>query len=139
MPAPMEYHHASEQFEKFMLYARDEAGLATTHMAYNMIVGVLFAFRRRLSMADALAFANVLPPGIRALFVSDWEPHDAPKPFGTDAEILADVRSVRAAHNFAPEDAVPAVARALRQLVSKDEFERVLSSFSEEAREFWRG
>jgi len=33
---------------------------------------------------------------------------------------------------------VPAVARALRQMVSKDEFERVLSSFSEEARAFWR-
>lgn len=139
MPAPMEYHHASEQFEKLLLYARDESGLATTHMAYNMVVGVFFAFRSRLSMTDALAFANFLPPGVRALFVSDWVPHDTPKPFGTNAEILADVRSVRAAHNFSPDDAVPAVARALRRLVDPERLDRLLASFSEEAKRYWQG
>ena len=39
MPAPMEYYHASEQFEELMRHARDESGLATTHMAYSMVEG----------------------------------------------------------------------------------------------------
>jgi uncharacterized protein (DUF2267 family) len=135
----MDYHHASEQFEKFMLYARDEAGLATTHMAYNMVCGVLFAFRCRMTIADALRFADFLPPGVRALFVSDWVPRDTPKPFGSNAEILADVKSVRAAHNFAPPDAVAAVARALRRLVDQDDLDQLLTSFPDQARDYWRG
>ncbi|WP_375574803.1 DUF2267 domain-containing protein [Paracidovorax oryzae] len=52
--------------------ARDHAGLATTHMAWNMVAGVLHAFRRRLAPDQAFRFADQLPPAIRGLFVEGW-------------------------------------------------------------------
>jgi len=41
MPVPMEYKRASEQFEKFLVDARDNAMLQTTHQSYTMVQGVL--------------------------------------------------------------------------------------------------
>ena len=38
MPWPPEYQRASIDFEKFMVTARDRANLATTNMAWNMVV-----------------------------------------------------------------------------------------------------
>jgi len=66
MPVPSEYQRASLDFDKFMVDARDIAGLATTNMAWNMVVSVLHTFRPRLDVRDAARFANVLPPILRA-------------------------------------------------------------------------
>jgi uncharacterized protein (DUF2267 family) len=68
---PFEYQNQTPQFERFMIDARDCAGLQTINMAWNMVVGVLHPFRRRLAVNQALAFAAVLPPMIRALFIED--------------------------------------------------------------------
>ena len=38
-PHPWSIYRASEQFETLMRYARDESGLAITHMDYNMVEG----------------------------------------------------------------------------------------------------
>jgi hypothetical protein len=54
MPIPMDIQHASEEFEGFLVDARDRSGLATRNQAYTMTQGVLQAFRRRLSLADAI-------------------------------------------------------------------------------------
>lgn len=62
MTLPFEYQNASLEFERFMVDARDLAGLSTTNMAWNMVVGVLHTFRKRLSIQEALRFADVLPP-----------------------------------------------------------------------------
>jgi uncharacterized protein (DUF2267 family) len=40
-------------------------------MAWNMVVGVLWTFRRRLSVEHVAAFASALPPVVRALFIED--------------------------------------------------------------------
>jgi len=44
-----------------MIDARDAADLQTTNMAWNMVVGVLESFRRRLKLEDAIVFVNHLP------------------------------------------------------------------------------
>lgn len=137
MPVPPPYYHATEQFEKFMLDARDAADLQTTNMAWNMVVGVLQAFRRRLSVEDAIAFSNHLPPGIRALFVADWNPYEQKLAFTTDAVLLDEIRSVRRQHNFSPEHAHRAVAIAMRKNVELDEFDRCLRLIGEDAYSFW--
>ncbi|NGX16001.1 DUF2267 domain-containing protein [Wenzhouxiangella sp. XN24] len=137
MPVPAEYYHASKQFEEFMLDARDAADLQTTHMAWNMVVGVLQAFRRRLAVRDALKFAGLLPPGIRALFVADWDADAPALPFTDEESLLAEVRSVRAAHNFSPANAREAVAIALRHNVDTEALDRFLQSISEDAYTFW--
>jgi uncharacterized protein (DUF2267 family) len=138
MTLPFEYQNPTLQFERFMVDARDNAGLPTTNMAWNMVVGVLHAFRNRLSVHQALAFAAVLPPMIRALFIEDWDPAQEVRPFGEAADWLADVRSVRPAHNFSPPEAVASVAAALRNQVDAEAFERVLADLPAEARHYWQ-
>ena len=138
MPLPFDYQNPTLQFERFMVDARDAAGLATTNMAWNMVVGVLHAFRRRLTVPQALVFAAVLPPVIRGLFIEDWDFEKTPAPFGEAQDWLADVRSVRPQHNFSPDDAVAAVAAALRRQVDETAFERVLAQMPPEAGEYWK-
>jgi uncharacterized protein (DUF2267 family) len=135
---PFEYQNPTLQFERFMVDARDCAGLPTTNMAWNMVVGVLHAFRWRLSVNQALSFAAVLPPMVRAVFIEDWNPEQAVVPFGEPADWLADVRSVRARHNFSPPNAVTAAATALRRHVNADAFERVLAVLPAEASHYWQ-
>lgn len=137
MPIPSEYQRASLDFERFMVDARDAAGLVTTNMAWNMVVGVLHTFRRRLSVAEALRFADVLPPVLRAIFVSDWQPDAASLPFDDRAALTREVRSLRPAHNFSPDDAIHAVAQALRRQVDEAAMERVLATLPPGAREYW--
>jgi uncharacterized protein (DUF2267 family) len=107
-------------------------------MAWNMVVGVLHAFRQRLTVPQALAFAAVLPPVIRAIFIEDWPFDQAPVPFGGPDEWLADVRAVRTEHNFSPADSVVSVATALRRHVDVVAFERVLAQLPPQARRYWQ-
>lgn len=137
MTLPFEYQNATLEFERFMLDARDLASLSTTNMAWNMVVGVLHTFRRRLTIDQALRFADVLPPVLRAIFVEDWHPNEPVADFGTTEELLAEVRSVRTAHNFSPPNAIPAVAAALRRHVDVAALDQVLSTLPPGAREFW--
>ncbi|MDP9899702.1 DUF2267 domain-containing protein [Variovorax ginsengisoli] len=137
MTIPSEYQRATLEFERFMVDARDAAGLATTNMAWNMVVGVLRAFRRRLSLQQAIRFANVLPPVVRAIFVSDWDFQDSPLPFDQNNSLIDEVRSVRREHNFSPDLAVQAVAQALRRHVDTAAFDQALASLPIGAAEFW--
>jgi len=137
MPLPFEYQNASRQFDQFMVDARDFAGLATTNMTWNMVIGVLHTFRRRLAPQDVLRFADALPPVLRALFLEEWDINQPVAEFGTAEQLLAEVRSVRNQHNFSPDNAIPAVAAAVRKNIDIIEFERVLSELSPAAQAYW--
>lgn len=137
MTWPTEYQRASIDFERFMVLARDAAGLPTTNMAWNMVEGVLRAFRRRLTVEQALRFSDCLPPVLRALFLENWHPRASPAPFGTREEILEEVRALRQEHNFSPSNAIEAVAKALRACAEPDSLERALSALPGAARDFW--
>ncbi len=138
MPIPMEIQHASEEFEAFLVDARDRSGLATRNQTYTMTQGVLQAFRRRLSVADAIRFAGVLPPVLRAIFVADWNPEEPQASFGDRESMIRDVQSLRRDHNFSPETCIDDVAAALRARVDESAFDRVLASLPAGAAEFWR-
>ena len=137
MTIPFEYQCASIEFEQFMLDVRDISGLNTTNMAYNMVVGVLHTFRRRLSVKDALRFAQVLPPVLRAIFVADWDLDEPPLAFGDRAAMTREVQALRAAHNFSPDTAIRDVAQALRRHVEAAELERVLATLPAGAHDYW--
>ncbi len=137
MPMPFEYQNASRQFDQFMLDARDFAGLATTNMAWNMVVGVLHAFRSRLTVQQALQFADALPPVLRAIFVEHWDISEPMREFGSPDEVLNEVRSIRRQHNFSPENAVQAVATALRKNVDEEVFQRALYQLPLQAQLYW--
>lgn len=138
MTVPMEYQHASEAFMRFLADARDEADIATMNIAFTMVDGVLRTFRRRLSPAEALRFAAVLPPVLCALFIAGGN-EAPPLPFSSREEMTREVQALRQHHNLAPETAIRDVATALRRHVNLVTFERVLATLSPEAVEFWTG
>lgn len=137
MPVPSEYQRASIEFEKFLLDAREASGLTTTNQTYTMVQGVLQTFRRRLALSEAIHFAGVLPPVLRAIFVADWDVDEPRRSFGDRAEMVKEVQSLRADHNFAPDTAIQAVAIALRKNVDEVRFDKALNTLPPAAQEFW--
>jgi uncharacterized protein (DUF2267 family) len=137
MPVPPEYQRATDEFYAFLTDARDTAGLATTHQAFTMVQGVLQVFRRRVDLREAILFAGVLPPVLRAVFVADWNPDEPRRPFEDVATMTREVQALRADHNFAPDTAIGSVARALRRHIDVEAFEGVLAKFPAGAATFW--
>jgi uncharacterized protein (DUF2267 family) len=137
VPVPAEYERAADHFYDFLVDARDAAGLSSTHQAYTMVQGVLQAFRRRLDVRDAIRFAGILPVGLRALFVAEWDPDEPKRPFEDRAAMTREVRTLRPDHNFAPTSAIRDVAGALRRHVDVNALDRLLVSLPERAAEFW--
>ena len=137
MTWPLEYQKAAVDFERFMVAARDHAGLATTNMAWTMVESVLHVFRRRLTVLQAIAFASLLPPLLRALFLEGWQPSEEPVPFLDRLSLTDEVRQLRSVHNFAPSNAIEAVARALREFVDETALEKQLQQLPDGSRAFW--
>ncbi|MFG1293159.1 DUF2267 domain-containing protein [Xanthobacter versatilis] len=137
MPIPMDLQHATEDFERFLADARDTASLGTRNQVYTMVDGVLRVFRRRLSLDDAIRFAGVLPPVLRAIFVADWDPAEPRRTFTDRAALTAEVQDLRRHHNFAPASAIADVAAALRRNMEAEKLDRVLAILPEGAAGFW--
>jgi uncharacterized protein (DUF2267 family) len=138
MTVPMEYWSASKDFEKFLTDVRDTCLLQTHNQAYHTLRAVLHVFRAHLTTKDALVFANILPPVIRAIFVEDWIPDEDPVPFPCRKELQTEVKAVRPDHNLAPDTAIADVATALRRsTVSNRDLDRVLQTLPQGAAEFW--
>jgi len=133
----MEYQHAGEDFERFLLAAIENAGLTTRNQAYTMVQAVFLVFRRRLDLADAIAFANVLPPLQRALFVADWDTSEPRLPLASLAEMTQEAQGLRRHHNFSPDTCIQDVAKALRQTMDEAALDRLLAGWPEEVRNFW--
>jgi uncharacterized protein (DUF2267 family) len=137
MPIPSEYQRASLDFEKFLLDAREASDLTTTNQVYTMVQGVFQTFRRRLTLPEAIHFAAVLPPVLRAIFVADWNTNEPRRSFGDLVEMTREVQSLRADHNFAPDTAIQAVATALRKNIDEARLDDVLVTLPASARDFW--
>jgi uncharacterized protein (DUF2267 family) len=137
MPVPPEFERASAKFYEYLLEARDNADLWSTHVTYTMTQGVLQVFRRRISTRQAIEFANELPICLRALFVTDWDIGEEQKSFVDKKSMTEEVRSLRTEHNFSTETAIRDVARALRRQVDEVRFDKLLSEFPDGALEFW--
>jgi uncharacterized protein (DUF2267 family) len=134
---PSEYQRASIEFEQFLLDAREASGLTTTNQTYTMVQGVLQTFRRRLTLPEAIRFAGVLPPILRAIFVADWDTNEPRYSFGDRTKMIQEVRSLRADHNFSPDNAIEAVAIALRRNIDEAKLDDALKSLPPEASHFW--
>ena len=138
MPMPMEYRQASADFERFILDARDLAGLQTTNQAYTMVQAVLQTFRRRLDTEDAILFADILPPVIRAIFVAEWDLEEPRLPFSGRIAMTREVQALRPDHNISPDSAIVDVAGALRRNIDEAKLDRVLARLPAGAADFWR-
>jgi uncharacterized protein (DUF2267 family) len=138
MVPPGEYQRATDHFYAFLADARDIAGFTTMNPAYTMTQGVFQAFRRRMELRDAIRFANVLPVGLRALFVADWDPDEPRREFEDRETMTKEVQSLRAEHNYSPDTAIRDVAVALRKHVRQNALDGVLARLPAPAAEFWQ-
>jgi uncharacterized protein (DUF2267 family) len=135
---PFAYETASEDFERFLAAATESSGLTTRNQAYTMAQGVLQVFRRRLTTRDAVRFADVLPPVVRALFVADWDTDEPIRPFESREAMTREAQALRRDHNFAPDTAIRDVAVALRAVADVEALERVIATLPPAAADFWR-
>jgi len=134
----MELQYASRDFESFLADVKEVSGLATCNQAYTTVQGVFQVFRRRLDLKDAIRFANVLPPVLAAIFISDWDTDEPQLPFLDRERMTREAQGLRKNHNFSPETCIRDVAIALRKHVDKASFDRILASLPPGASEFWR-
>ena len=133
----MEYRLASQDFDRFLADIASEIGLGSRHQAYTTVQGVFLCFRRRLSIRDAIIFAQVLPAMLRALFVSDWDTDEPPADSWDRDLMTAEVKQLRADHNFSPDTSIRDVAVVVSRYVDADAFRRCLSKLPANARSFW--
>jgi len=137
MTIPMEYQHAGQDFERFLADVQDRLGFATRNPTYTTVESVLMTFRRRLTVSQALAFAELLPPLLRAIFIGGLDAGQHPAPFLSCDELTREVQSLRRDHNFSPPAAIAEVADALRKTVDPDRLDALLRTFPEGAVAFW--
>eukprot|EP00873_Tetraselmis_striata_P008465 jgi/Tetstr1/428729/TSEL_018717.t1 len=137
MPMPRDYQIACAEFERLLAVAQDAAGLTTRNQAWTMVQAVFQVFRKRLSLEDAIRFAQVLPALARALFVADWEPEADVQAFADRETMTREVQALRRHHNFAPDSCIADVAAAVRACVDVAAFERMLATLPAEAGAFW--
>ena len=139
MPIPMDYQHASEEFERFLPTVVERSGLTTRNQAYTTAQSVLLTFRRQLEIRDAIRFAGVLPAVLRAIYVADSGHAGGAARLSSRAAMLEEVRSLRRDHNFSPDSAIADVACALRACLDEAAFDRLLATLPPGAADFWRG
>jgi uncharacterized protein (DUF2267 family) len=80
----------------------------------------------------------VLPPVVRAIFVSDWDADEPLRPFEDVESMTREVKALRAGHNFSTDTAIRDVAAALRRHVDTADFEALLATLPPEARRYWQ-
>ena len=137
MPLPPDFVHASRDLERFLLDARETLGHATTHQTWYSVLGVFVTFRARLSVPQAVAFAQALPPLLGAMFLYEWDPAQEPLAFAPRAELAREAMRFRIEHSFLPESAIEDVAAAFWRHIDRRAFARMLDTLPPEARAFW--
>jgi uncharacterized protein (DUF2267 family) len=140
MPYPQEYQIATSKFQEFLIDVKNNCDFGSSHMAYTVAQGVLQAFRRRLNLENAIGFSNLLPVGLRALFVADWDPEQSLENFdSTREELINEFQSLRELHNFTYLTDYPAknVYEALVKQVDKDKLDDFMQKLPERAYLFW--
>lgn len=137
MPMPQEYQRASPVFDRILTEVRDNLDLATRNQAYTALQSVLIVFRRRLCARQILAFAALLPPVVRAIFVADWNEDEFVPDFGDSNELTDEVNAVRRHHNFSGDKAIPVVTSVLRDHMDTNALDALPGSLPEGAEQFW--
>ena len=138
MPYPPDFETASRDFDVFLDRLKLETDTTTRHQAFQIAYAVLRVFRNHLETRDALVFADALPPLLRAMFVEDWTPVDAPPPFPSRAELDREVMAIRRDHSLAGPGSIDDVARGLFACSDRSRLELALERMPVAARDFFR-
>lgn len=134
---PWTYRHADKEFRAFLTDARDRMDLSSDNMTYTAVDGVFRVFRARLTPAQGLAFADLLPAILRAMLVQQWDISQPPRPFAPRADLLREVQALRRHHNLTPDNAIEATAWALRRCLRQADLDRLLQTLPDGAVDYW--
>lgn len=137
MPMPMEYAYASRDFDAFIEALRQKLDHVTRHQTYQTVESVLRVFRRRLTLHEAVTFADALPPVLRAIFVARWNPDEPRRSFDTLVRMNREVQEYRVDHDFSPDTAIEDMAAVLWRFVDAGAFRQALSRLPPDAAAFW--
>jgi uncharacterized protein (DUF2267 family) len=138
MTVPQEYVHASRDFDRFMDDFMAISMLETHHRSYAVVRAVLHVFRDHLTVTDALAFSEILPAVLRAIFVENWHPASNPPPFPDRQALIGEVKANRRDHNLATESSISDVATALRRNIDAERLNRLLARLPPGAADYWQ-
>ncbi|AVX05827.1 hypothetical protein MXMO3_03322 [Maritalea myrionectae] len=138
MPMPQEYQRASIIYDQILTDLCDELHLATRNQTYTLLQSVLLAFRRRLTAPQVLQFASLLPPIARAIFVKDWDEREYLPDFGSEGDLIEEIKDVRRAHNFADGHAIKGVTHVLRHHMDEAKLDAALAEISDDAVAYWQ-
>jgi len=134
---PAEYQRATDDFYAYLQTLRDIAMFTDSHPPYTITQAVFQTFRRRLELGDAIRFTQLLPVGLRALFVADWDPAESRRPFGSREEMTRELCELRPEHNYSSPSSIEDVATALRLHLDSRALDELLATLPEGAMEFW--
>ncbi|WP_238366787.1 DUF2267 domain-containing protein [Mesobacterium pallidum] len=137
MPMPWTFRHAQKEWRGILDDMREVLNTPSDNVAYTGLEGVFRAFRDRLPVAQAIAFAQVLPALPRALFVQRWDPAP-PRPWADPSTYVAEARAFRGDHNFAGPEVLRAAFYALHRAIQPVDLHRALDRIGPEARAFWQ-
>ncbi|MEM7180374.1 MAG: DUF2267 domain-containing protein [Spirochaetota bacterium] len=137
MPVPAEYQRIYDHLYDFLQEVRDICDIETTHRSYTTIQGVFQTFRRRVDFAEAVGFSNLLPAGIRALFVAEWDLQESKLDFTSRTDLIHEIQYLRRGHNFAPDTAIQDVAQALHRHVESDKLAKYLGNAAQQIQNYW--
>ena len=137
MTIPHEYRTASADFDRYIDALRAITGVDSRNVHYTTTQGVFQVFRRRVTVAEALAFADALPPVLRAIFVADWQVNEPRLPFCSMTDMTREAQQLREHHNFASDTAIADVVAAVRSVVNPRDFAHALAKLPAEAAAFW--
>lgn len=135
---PYTYRHASEEWRDYLASLRETTLIASDNVLYTGTEAVLKSFRARLIPSQALAFANLLPTVLRAIFVSGWDINAAPQPWPDRATQRDEMLALRRDHNFCPPDLLEPLLAAIAATTRGPDLDRVLTRIGPEAADFWQ-
>ncbi len=137
MTVPMDYLYASRDFRRFLDAVKKQSMRGSHNQSYAMTRAVLHVFRSHVPVKDALAFAEVLPPLLRVIFIEGWDVEAEVTPFPDRETLHREMKAVREPHNTAPETAIGDVAAVLRAEVGEERLRRVLGAMPIGAEDYW--
>ena len=138
MPMPFTYRHATDEFRDFLAKLRQETLIASDNVLYTGTEAVLHSFRARLTVQQAVDFANLLPAVLRAIFVQDWNTAKARQPWPDRQTLRAEMLALRRDHNVCPQGLLEALLTAIPATMRRLDLDRLLESIGPEATDFWR-
>ena len=139
MPMPQEIAYASKQFMELLGALKERALLETHNQCYAMLRAVLHEFRSYMTIKQAIAFADGLPPLVRAIFVEGWQPADEPPPPPSRKEFASAVARRLAPHHYAPDNLASDVFAVLVPRAERTKIARVMDELPADLNNLWRG